>query len=181
MKGLVSGISLLLITGAIVLLGYGAYYFFQYLYALYVELIPRDQIMLLSLGLAVIAAYLIFNNSRSTRGAAKYDSVLLDAKIQIYLKLLDSLAIGPNGDFANTLDKMRNDLLLLADEAVLDSLNNINDAYGQVGKSEFEQMKMRLIKAMRRDLGQQAGVKLQALDRFYLSPENEPGDLQKPA
>ena len=169
MKGLVNALLFIVISAAILLLGYAAYNFVIYVYSLYQTIDAHEQILTLISIVAVFVFVLMVRSGFAGRSAQKYDSVMIDAKIQVYLKLLDSLIPDDQVAFATTINKLRNDLIILADEPVLDCINRLSLLDNWQNDSELVQSKLRLIKAIRSDLGQQAGARVQAIEKLYFS------------
>jgi hypothetical protein len=175
----IKGLVVFVVTGTILaVIAYGLFVFSRNIYERFVGLEIRDQTMLLFLFVAVaLIAWVLLKNSKAD--SMKSDGgVLLSSKIQLYLKLLDSLQNNMGHNFSAVIFELRNELLLLASEQVLDKLMKIEYSFSErnISQAALDAEKSQLIKAMRSDLGQAAGFRIQALEDFRAATDSEQMD-----
>jgi len=183
MKGIMNLLIFVMISVALLLIVYGLYTFAQYVYGNFIGLEARDQAMVLLLAVTVLLAAWILGRKSPSRSSISDGGVITNSKIQLYLRLLNSLDGNMSHNFIATLSELRNDLILLADELVLEKLNKLESLLSGLDNSSaaVQAQRTQLIKAMRRDLGQDAGLWIQAVENFQARKVADKTAMHHPA
>lgn len=165
LTGLLTLLLAIIIIGAV---AYGGYYAVGYLISLYSQQEGTVQAILVTVfGSLVITAFII-SHAIGRNTDIRIKESMIEPKLVLYNTLLQILELDTLHAKQAQFADYQTDILLLANEEVIELLDKIDRSSEQALGSDavLYRLYQQLVKAMRRDLGHKASYRIYAIDNL---------------